>query len=248
MLPGANKDIQLSIAPLIEKAIAEWNSECREAYELGLFDVSLEAWIAKSITEGLAKWVVPAPYISRNVIYDAVQEIDRLAYEVSPHGFGIPDDRYEEAIDIIAKKIESDSMNKTYEEALRHVYENGMESSDRTGTGTRRVFGLQYRFDLAREFPLITSKQVHWKSVKGELLWLLSGSTNNNGLLERGVTIWSEWADEDGELGLIYGKQWRDWESTTVTRWVWASGFRHSTLTKSSGLWMKLRSTRHHVG
>jgi thymidylate synthase len=103
-----------------------------------------------------------------------------------------------------------------YEGALRYVYENGVESGDRTGVGTRRVFGLQYRYDLSKAFPLITSKRVHFKSVIAELVWMLSGSTNAKELNELGATIWDEWANEDGELGPIYGKQWRAWNHTTV--------------------------------
>lgn len=103
-----------------------------------------------------------------------------------------------------------------YEGALRHVYEKGVERTDRTGVGTRSVFGLQYRYDLGEAFPLIASKKVHFKSVVGELVWLLSGSTNVNDLHELGVTIWDEWANEDGDLGPVYGKQWRAWDHTTV--------------------------------
>ena len=97
-----------------------------------------------------------------------------------------------------------------YEQALQYVLTNGVESDDRTGVGTLSVFGIQMRFDLSTDFPLITSKRVHWRSVVGELLWMLSGSTNNNDLEDRGVTIWREWADSvTGDLGPVYGHIWR---------------------------------------
>lgn len=111
------------------------------------------------------------------------------------------------------KQLRKSSTMKPYIDLVRDVLKNGVDRGDRTGTGTRSVFGRQIRFDLSKGFPLLTEKKTHFKSVVHELIWFLSGDTNIHYLNKNGVKIWDEWADENGDLGPVYGQQWRSWRT-----------------------------------
>ncbi|QVY62968.1 thymidylate synthase [Cytobacillus gottheilii] len=108
--------------------------------------------------------------------------------------------------------------DKQYFELAQHILDHGVEKSDRTGTGTLSVFGWQSRYDLSKGFPLLTTKKLHWSSIAHELLWFVSGDTNTKYLTDNGVRIWNEWADENGNLGPVYGEQWRKWQPAKL---VW---------------------------
>lgn len=121
------------------------------------------------------------------------------------------DSPFDLAFLIMSKRIKGKSKMKQYLDMMQHVLDNGAKKEDRTGTGTLSVFGYQMRFDLSKGFPMVTTKKLHLKSIIYELIWFLNGDTNIKYLNDNGVRIWNEWADENGDLGPVYGHQWRSW-------------------------------------